>query len=61
MPDNTQTSDTQRPLTQKEQKVVDTFEIKRPGLGAIAKQNILNNEVTGWADIIADMPEEEIK
>lgn len=61
MPDKTGTSDTQRVLTQKEQKVVDTFEAKRPGLGAIAKRSILNNQVTGWADIIAEMPEEEIK
>ncbi|MBE9210520.1 hypothetical protein IQ244_29265 [Nostoc sp. LEGE 06077] len=49
-----------RPLTPKEQKVVDEFETARPGLGAIAESNIRNNHVTGWADIIADTPEEEL-
>ncbi|BAY15717.1 hypothetical protein NIES21_15360 [Anabaenopsis circularis NIES-21] len=49
-----------RPLTPKEQKVVQEFESARTGLGAIAKSNILNNHVTGWADIIADTPEEEL-
>jgi hypothetical protein len=49
-----------QPLTPKEQKVVDEFESARPGLGAIAENNIRNNERTGWADIIADTPEEDL-
>lgn len=49
-----------RPLTPKEQKVVDEFESARPGLGAIAQSNIINNDKTGWADLIADTPEEEL-
>jgi hypothetical protein len=48
-----------RQLTPKEQKVVDEFESARPGLGAIAENNIRNNN-TGWSDIIADTPEEEL-
>ncbi len=58
----------QRPLTEKEQLVVDTFSAARPGLGAmpaavreatIAQSNILNPN-SGWREIIADMPESEI-
>ncbi len=52
---------TDRTLTPKEQKVVDTFESARPGLGVIAKTNILNNDRTGWADIIESMDESEIE
>jgi hypothetical protein len=48
-----------RPLTPKEQKVIQEFESARPGLGTIAQSNILNDK-TGWADIIADTPEEEL-
>jgi hypothetical protein len=51
---------TDRPLTPKEQKVVDEFEAARPGLGQIAETNIRNNNQTGWGDIIADTPEEEL-
>lgn len=51
---------THRELTPKEQKVIQEFEAARPGLGAIAQTNILNNERTGWADIIADTPEDEL-
>jgi len=48
-------------LTPKEQKVVEAFEQARPGLGAIATQNI-TSPYTGWAESIADMPPEtEIK
>ncbi|WP_414546081.1 hypothetical protein [Nostoc sp. CCY0012] len=50
-----------RPLTPKEQKVVNEFEAARPGTGAIAENNIRHNDKTGWADIIADTPENEIK
>ncbi|WP_230966175.1 hypothetical protein [Nostoc sp. NZL] len=49
-----------QPLTPKEQKVVEEFEKARPGLGAIAESNIRNNDKTGWAEIIADTPEEEL-
>ncbi|MDZ7970820.1 MAG: hypothetical protein RM368_38850, partial [Nostoc sp. DedSLP03] len=49
-----------KPLTPKEQKVVDEFENARPGLGAIAENNIRHNDKTGWADIIADTPESEL-
>lgn len=49
-----------RELTPKEQKVIDEFEKMRPGTGAIAEASIRNNEQTGWADIIADTPEEEL-
>jgi hypothetical protein len=49
-----------RELTPKEQKVVNEFEAARPGLGAIAENNIRNNDRTGWADIIDDTPEEEL-
>lgn len=49
-----------QPLTPKEQKVVDEFEKARPGLGAIAENNIRHNDKTGWADIIADTPDDEL-
>lgn len=49
-----------RQLTPKEQLVVDGFEQARPGLGAIAEKNIRHNDKTGWAEIIADTPEEEL-
>ncbi len=49
----------EREFTPKEQKVVDTFEEARPGLGAIAQSNILNPN-SGWREIIADMPDSEI-
>ncbi len=45
-------------LTPKEQKVVEAFEEARPGLGAIAAQNI-TSPYTGWAESIADTPESE--
>lgn len=48
-------------LTPKEQKVIQEFSKVRPDLGRIAEQNIRNNERTGWADIIAEMKEEDIK
>lgn len=51
---------TDQQLTPKEQKVVEEFEKARPGLGAIAENNIRNNDKTGWADIIADTPESEL-
>ena len=47
-------------LTAKEQKVVEEFERACPGNGAIAFSNITNQN-TGWSQIIADMPEGEIK
>jgi hypothetical protein len=49
----------QRQLTPKEQKVVDALEQSRPGLGDIAKANILNPN-SDWADQIANMPENEL-
>ncbi|MEH2351923.1 hypothetical protein [Nostoc sp.] len=49
-----------QPLTPKEQKVVDEFEKARPGLGAKAESNIRNNDKTGWAEIIADTPLDEL-
>ena len=48
-------------LTPKEQKVIQEFSKVRPDLGVIAERNIRNNEYTGWADIIAEMKEEDIK
>jgi hypothetical protein len=48
-----------RQLTPKEQKVIDEFEKMRPGTGAIAENNIRSDQ-TGWADIIADTPEDEL-
>ena len=47
-------------LTPKEQKVIEEFEKARPGLGAVAENNIRNNDKTGWAQIIADTPEEDL-
>jgi hypothetical protein len=47
-------------LTPKEQKVVDTFFQARSEFGVLAERNILNNIHTGWADLIADTPEEEL-
>lgn len=49
-----------QPLTPKELKVIEEFEKARPGLGAIAENNIRNNDRTGWAEIIADTPEEDL-
>lgn len=49
----------QTELTPLEQKIVDTFESARPGLGLIAKENILNPN-SGWREIITDMDESEI-
>jgi hypothetical protein len=51
---------TDRELTPKEQKVIAEFESARPGLGAIAETNIRNNDKTGWADTIADTPDDEL-
>jgi hypothetical protein len=48
-----------RALTPKEQKVVDVLDEARPGLGDIAKANILNPD-SDWADQIQQMSEEEI-
>jgi hypothetical protein len=47
-------------LTDKEQKVIQAFKEARPGLGEIAERNIRNNDHTGWADIIASSPDEEL-
>lgn len=47
-------------LTSKEQKVIDTFEAARPGLGSMIEASIRHNDTTGTADIIADMDEAEI-
>ena len=47
-------------LTPKEQAVVDAYSGVRPKLGEIAQRNIVNNDKTGWADIVADMSDEEI-
>lgn len=49
----------ERQLTAKEQKVVDALEQARPGLGDVAKANILNPN-SDWAEQIAQMPEEEL-
>lgn len=49
-----------RPLTHKEQLAVQQFDKLRPGYGELAKRNILNNHLTGWAEIIEKMTEEEI-
>jgi len=51
----------QKALTRKEQLVIQQFEKLQPGSGARAEQNIRNNHLTGWADIIADMKDEDIK
>ena len=50
----------ERPLTQKEQRVVDALDASRPGLGDIAKANILNPN-SGWSAQIAEMTEDEIE
>lgn len=47
-------------LTEKEQAVVNAYSEVRPELGEIAQRNIVNNDKTGWADIVADMSDEEI-
>jgi hypothetical protein len=52
---------TDRHLTEKEQKVVAEFEKAQLGLGDRAKRNILNNDRTGWADIIADTPIDQLQ
>lgn len=49
----------ERPLTAKEQKVVEALEQARPGLGDVAKANILNPN-SDWAEQIAQMPEDEL-
>ncbi|MBH8575745.1 hypothetical protein I8752_22610 [Nostocaceae cyanobacterium CENA369] len=49
-----------RSLTPKEQKVVDEFEKACPGMGEIAERNIRDNQSTGWADIIADTPDDHL-
>lgn len=48
-----------RRLTPKEQKVVDVLDEARPGLGDIAKANILNPD-SDWADQIENMSEDEL-
>lgn len=58
----------QRPLTEKEQLVVDTFSAARPGLGAMPKaensatiaQANIQNPNSGWQEIVAGMDESEI-
>lgn len=52
---------TDKPLTSKEQKVIETIDAARPGLGAIIESSIRHNDTTGVADIIADMDEADIK
>jgi hypothetical protein len=49
----------ERQLTPKEQRVVDALDASRPGLGDIAKANILNPN-SDWAEQIQQMPEDEI-
>lgn len=49
----------ERRLTAKEQKVVDALEQAKPGLGDVAKANILNPN-SDWAEQIAQMPEAEL-
>lgn len=49
----------ERQFTEKEQRVIDVLEQARPGLGDIAKANILNPN-SDWAEQIAQMSEEEI-
>ena len=51
----------ERPLTDKEQRVVDAFEAARPGLGELVEKNIQNNEKTGLADSIAELPDGDLK
>jgi hypothetical protein len=50
----------ERQLTQKEQKVVDALEKSRPGLGDVAKANILKPN-SDWAEQISQMPEDELQ
>ena len=50
---------TERQFTRKEQRVIKSFEGARPGLGEIAKTNILNPN-SDWAEQIEQMPEEEL-
>lgn len=50
---------TERQFTEKEQTVIQSFEQARPGLGEIAKANILNPN-SDWADQIEQMPKEEL-
>ena len=52
---------TDRPLTDKEQKVVDAFDAARPGLGERVERDIRHSETTGFADRVAKMPDEDIK
>lgn len=47
-------------LTSKEQAVVSAYAEVQPELGEITRRNIVNNDKTGWADIVADMSDEEI-
>lgn len=47
-------------LTEKERKAIAAFEEARPGLGAVAEQNIRNPN-SGWREIIAEMDESEIQ
>ena len=47
-------------LTPKQQAIIAAFEQARPGFGAIALVNIMNPN-SGWSEIIAEMPESEIK
>lgn len=51
--------DNERELTAKEQLVVNAYESAREGLGKIAEQNIRNSN-TGWREIIADTPEDQL-
>jgi hypothetical protein len=50
----------EKPLTSKEQKVIEAFESARPGLGRIIEASIRHNDTTGTADMIADMDEADI-
>jgi uncharacterized protein YjgD (DUF1641 family) len=49
-----------RPLTEKEKKIIATFERMRPGLGKFAERDILDPN-TGWAEIIEDMDNKNFK
>ncbi|HYX19058.1 MAG TPA: hypothetical protein VE944_32850 [Nostoc sp.] len=48
-----------RELTDKEKKAIAEFERTCPSLGAMAEKNI-RSEATGWAEIIAETPDEEL-
>ncbi|MBW4572173.1 MAG: hypothetical protein KME31_30540 [Tolypothrix carrinoi HA7290-LM1] len=50
----------EKPLTSKEQKVIEVFDAARPGLGAMIEKSI-RHDTTGTADIIASMDEADIK